>query len=34
MEVEPSNEELVKLFEEAKTEYEEDNNIDENHPDR
>ena len=34
IELEPSNEEYKKYFEETKTEYEEDNNIPIDHPER
>jgi hypothetical protein len=32
--IEPSNEDLKKLFEETKTEYDEDNNLPMDHPER
>ena len=34
IEIEPTNEEYKKLFEETKTEYEEDNSIPLDHPER
>jgi hypothetical protein len=34
LEIEPSNEDFIKLFEETKNEYEEDNSIPIDHPER
>lgn len=34
LQIEPENEDLKKLFEETKTEYEEDNNLPLEHPER
>lgn len=34
LEIEPSNEDLIKLFEETKQEYEEDNSVSIDNPER
>lgn len=34
LEIDPSNDDLIKLYEETKQEYEEDNNLPIDHPER
>jgi hypothetical protein len=34
LQIEPQNEDLAKLFEETKTEYEEDNSLPADHPEK